>query len=547
MNIGVARQLRQSRDFFERRSWDEAYVAFVRTDSTQVLDAVDLESASVAAYLTGRDEDYLTLLERAHRAYLDDGAAGRAVRCAFWIGLRLLFRGELGPATGWFGRARRILDHDARECVEQGYLLLPLAEQQIMSGNFAAAYDVASRAATVGTEFRDADLVTITLLLQGRIRLREQNVEQGLALLDEAMVAVTAGELSPIVTGLIYCGVIDNCQQVFAFGRAGQWTEALAQWCAGQPQLVAFTDRCLVHRSEIMQLRGAWDDALAEARRVAMRFAQKDDQRVAASASYQQGEIHRLRGDVKAAEAAYRDASQWGWEPQPGLALLRMQQGRLDAAAAAMRRCVGAATDPLQRVRLLPAHVEIMLAAQKLDEARTACRELENLAAVYDTELLRDMAAHARGTVELADGKPREALPFLQRARQAWQELDTPYLAARTRVELARACCELGDEEGASMELDAARAVFERVGAAPDLARIDALARTEADEPAHGLTGRELQVLRLLASGKTNKIIARELSLSEKTVDRHVSNILNKLDVPSRAAATAYAYEHKLI
>ena len=547
MNIGVARQLQHGRDSFGRRSWDEAYRAFARTDDAQALGADDLESAATAAYLTGRDEDYLKLLERAHRAHLDSGDAGRAALCAFWIGLRLVFRGEMGPATGWFGRARRIVEQEARDGVEQGYLFLPLVEQQIKSGNLAAADEAASQAAAVGAKFRDADLVTMALHLQGRIRLREQKVEQGLALLDEAMVSVTTGELSPIVTGLVYCSVIDACQQVCAFSRAGEWTAALAQWCAGQPQLVAFTDRCLVHRSEIMQLHGAWDEAIAEARRACTRFEQKDDQRIAAAAHYQQGEIHRLRGEFKSAEAAYRNASQWGWEPQPGLALLRMQQGRLDAAAAAMRRCVGAATDPLQRVRLLSAHVEIMLAAQKLDEARTACRELENLAAVYDTELPRAMAAHARGTVELADGKPREALPFLQRARQAWQELDTPYLAARTRVELARACRELGDEEGAGMELDAARAVFERVGAVPDLPRIDALARTEADEPAHGLTGRELQVLRLLASGKTNKMIARELSLSEKTIDRHVSNIFNKLDVPLRAAATAFAYEHRLI
>ncbi len=547
MNIDVAQALQWGRDSFGRRSWDEAFKTLVRIDGAAPLGADDLECAATAAYLTGRDQDYLKLLERAHRAHQDVGELGRAARCAFWLGLRFVFRGEMGPATGWFGRAHRLIEEHGRDCVEQGYLCLPLAEQGIMGGNFTVALDAASRAAAVGAQFHDADLMTIALLLQGRIRIREQKVEQGLALLDEAMVAVTAGELSPIVTGLIYCGVIDNCQQVCAFGRAGEWTAALTQWCVGQPQLVAFTDRCLVHRSEIMQLCGAWNDALAEARRVAMRFASRDDQRVAASAFYQQGEINRLRGDVVAAESAYRDASQWGWEPQPGLSLLRLQQGRVEVAGAAMRRCTAAATDPLQRLRLLPAYVETMIAAHDPSEARAACHELEDLAAVYGGELLRAMTAHARGIVESADGNHAEALAFLQQARDRWQEIEAPYFAARTRVELARTCRGLGDHEGAGMEFEAARAAFERLGAGPDLARLDALAgRPGAGQP-HKLTARELQVLRMLATGRTNKSIAAELSLSEKTVDRHVSNIFNKLDVPSRAAATAYAYKHALV
>jgi DNA-binding NarL/FixJ family response regulator len=453
----------------------------------------------------------------------------------------------MGPATGWFGRARRLIEQQERDCVEQGYVLLPLIEQHLMSGKPAAAYEAAANALAVGSRFRDADLVAIALHLQGRALLHEREVERGLALLDEAMVAVTADELSPIVTGLIYCSVIDACQQVCAFGRAGQWTAALASWCAQQPQLVAFTDRCLVHRSEVMQLLGAWDDAIAEAQRACTRLGQKDDRRAAAAGYYQQGEIYRLRGDFKSAEAAYREASEWGADPQPGLALLRLAQGRIDAAAAAIRRGVGAAMDPFRRMRLLPAQVEIMLAAHDPAEAHAACRELEEVALAYGTDVLRTLAAHARGIVELADGKHREALNSLQHARRGWLELDVPYLAARARVDAARACRSLGDHEGAGMELDAARAVFERLGAAPDVARVETLIGGRSASPQHSLTTRELQVLRILASGRTNKSIARELSLSEKTVDRHVSNIFNKLDVPSRAAATAYAYEHKLI
>ncbi|MEX2129435.1 MAG: response regulator transcription factor [Xanthobacteraceae bacterium] len=540
-------ELQRGRELYGRHSWAEAFKSLSQIDRTAPLGVHDLELLATAAYLIGRDDEYLKTLERAHHAYLDADNGARAARCAFWLGLRLMFRGEMGPATGWFGRARRVLEQHAQDCVEQGYLMLPLVEQKLRAGEDAAAYGVASEAAAIGSRFGDADLVAIALHLQGRALLRQQKVEPGLALLDEAMVAVTAGELSPIVTGLIYCSVIEACQQVYAMSRAGEWTTALARWCAEQPELVAFTDRCLVHRSEIMQLRGDWDGAIAEAQRACTRFAQKDDQRISAEAYYQQGEIHRLRGDYDAADAAYRNASQWGWEPQPGLALLRLAQGRTEAAAAAIRRVVGAAKDPFQRMKLLPAYVEIMLAIQDYAEARSAAAELQTIAARYGSDILRAFSDYARGTVDLAEENAKDALASLQRARAALDDFDAPYWAACARAHAARACRALGDDEAADLELSAARAAFARLGAEPDVARLDAAVRDGSGERTHGLTARELQVLRLLTSGKTNKVIARDLTLSEKTVDRHVSNILNKLDVPSRAAATAYAYQHKLI
>jgi ATP/maltotriose-dependent transcriptional regulator MalT len=381
--------------------------------------------------------------------------------------------------------------------------------------------------------------------LRGRALIVQQKVDEGLALLDESMVSVTADTMSPIVTGLVYCSVIEACQQVYEFRRAGEWTAALARWCGDQPQLIAFTDRCLVHRSEIMQLRGDWDGAIGEAERACTRFAQRDDQQISAAAYYQQGEVHRLRGDEQAAEAAYQNANQWGLEPQPGLALLRLTRGRPDTAAIAIRRALDATKIPLRRARLLPAGVQIMVAAGNLDEARAIASELEAIASAYGTDVLRARAAFARAMVERAEGKLREALGSLQRARETWQE--DPHFIACVRVETALVCRALGDPEGADMELAAAKSVFEQLGAAPDLDRIEVLSSGESGGGAQGLTGRELQVLRLVASGKTNKAIARDLSLSEKTVDRHVSNIFNKLGVPTRAAATAYAYEHDLI
>jgi ATP/maltotriose-dependent transcriptional regulator MalT len=360
------------------------------------------------------------------------------------------------------------------------------------------------------------------------------------------MVAVTAGELSPIVAGIVYCNTIAFCRDVYEVRRAREWTTALTRWCEQQPEMVAFTATCLAHRAEILLLHGAWRDAIEEARRACQRASPGSDQTPPAAAFYQQAEVHRLRGEYRAAEEGYRRASQAGWEPQPGFALLRMGQGRIGAAAAAIRRVLSATTDRLQRTKLLPAYVEIMLAAGDTGGARAACRELEEIAESLETGGLVAMAAHARGALELADGDPRAALDSLRRAWRIGQQLKVPYVTARARLLMGLACRALGDDDGGALELDAARATFQQLGAAPDLARIDSLTRRAPRHP-RTLTTRELQVLRLIATGKTNKAIAAALSLSQKTIDRHVSNIFTKLDVPSRAAATAYAYEHRLI
>jgi DNA-binding CsgD family transcriptional regulator len=535
----VLDELTRGRESYKRRAWTQAYEALSLADQATPLSVEDLELLATSAYLIGRDDDYLAVLDRGHHACLNDGDNVGAARCAFWSGFSLLLRGEVGGATGWFTRAKRLLEH--RECAEQGYLLLPVAEQELRRGDHEAANTTATNAAEIGDRFGDADLVAGARHLQGRALVHQGRVESGLALLDEAMVAVTAGELSPVMTGLIYCSVIEACQRVFAVGRAREWTSALAHWCEQQPDMVAFTGTCLVNRAEILRLHGAWPDAIKEAQRACQR------RKPPAAAFYQQAEVHRLRGEFAAAEAAYRSASQGGWEPQPGLALLRIAQGRTDAAAAAIRRAVSATSDRLGCAKLLPAHVEIMLAVGDLEEARRACGELEATAQGFDTGLLGAMAAHARGAVQLAEGDAQAALGSLRRAWQAWQDLEAPYVAARVRVLVGRVCRTLGDDDGAEMEWEAARAVFEKLGAAPDVARIDQFSQSAPSSRAHGLTPRELQVLRLVAAGKTNRAIATELSISDKTVARHVSNIFTKLGLSSRAAATAYAYKHDLV
>jgi DNA-binding NarL/FixJ family response regulator len=497
--------------------------------------------------MLGRHDDFYEALERAHQAHLNAGDALRAAHCAFWVGINLVQEGEMGRAGGWLARAQRLVDREGGECVEQGYLLIPVMFEREARGNLAGAIAAAAEAIRIGERLGDRDLVALAGHHQGHLMIKRGEVQEGLRLLDEAMVSVSTGELSPMPSGIVYCGVILGCQAAYELRRAAEWTAALSQWCEEQPDMVAFTGRCLVHRTEIMALRGAWDEALEEARRAGGRCLQGKNQRAAGEASYLQGEVHRLRGDVAAAEDAYREASQRGREPQPGLALLRLAQVQAGAAAAAIRRVLAETTERPARAGLLPAAVEIMLAAGDADEARAACDELEGIAADYESGMLDAVAAQARGALLLAEGHAERALVALRRAAQRWQELDTPYEAARARALVARACRALGDEDAASMELAAARLAFTELGAAPALAEIDALGEPAAPRDAHGLTARELEVLRLVAAGRTNKAIAADLVLSERTVERHVSNIFAKLGLSSRSAATAFAYEHELV
>ena len=523
----------------------DAYESLSRADRVVPLGPQDLELLATSAYMLGRNDEYRSALERAHQAYLDAGEAARAARCAFWVGVNLMQVGEIGHAMGWLGRARRLLDREERDCVERGYLLIPDLLGHVAGGDHESAYAVASEAAEIGTRFGDADLVALVVQEQGHALVRLGRAEEGLRLIDEVMVAVTAGELSPIATGLIYCNTIAFCHGVYELRRAREWTQALTGWWDEQPDMVAFTGRCLVHRAEVMELEGAWPDALEEARRAGDRPGMSA--LATGQALYRQGEVHRLRGELEAAEEAYREASRRGWEPQPGLALLRLGQGRAEAASAAIRRVLSECDERMERASLLPAYVEIMLSAGDLDEAQSACRQLEEISDAQESDVLGALSAQARGAVSLAEDDPAAALGGLRHAFQVWQELEAPYEAARVRVLIGLACRALGDEDTAGLELEAARGVFEQLGAAPELARVESLVASPASADTHGLTARELQVLRLVAGGATNKAIAAELVLSERTVDRHVSNIFTKLRVNTRAAATAFAYEHGLV
>jgi DNA-binding CsgD family transcriptional regulator len=543
MRVGVLEHARAS---FAQRSWGDAYAQFATADATTPLDLDDLEKLGLAAYLTGHDEESTLAWTRAHHDAMDRDDPQRAARNAFLIGSGLMFRGETAPGLGWFARGGRVLE-GCDECAEQAWPRIWNAFAQMWSGDAEGARPAFAESVTVGKRFNDADLVTMSHLGQGMCLVMQGQGRAGMALLDEVMVGVTSGEVSPMYIGIAYCTVIAGCSEVFDLRRAREWTAALTRWCDTQPDLVPYRGNCLVHRCELMQLAGAWTDAMEAARQACDQLSAPVRWDTLGSAYYQRGELHRLRGEFAEAEASYRKASESGHQPEPGMPLLRLAQGRTDVAAAVLRRALDETQEPPTRARLLPAYVEIMIASGDVASARAAADELGQIAEFLDAAYLRAVAASAVGAVLLAEGDARSALPKLRVAGSAWRRLDAPYEAARIRVLIGLACRALGDPETSAMELDGARNVFDQLGAKPDIERLDALlGRTYGQAPG-GLTPREVEVLRLVASGKTNRAIARELGLSEKTVARHVHNSLTKIGAPSRAAATAYAYQNGLI
>ncbi len=533
------------REAFDRKAWAEAHAHLSDADQEEPLGPEDRERLAVTARLLGRDAESADLRAQAYQEYERRGDAERAARCAFWLALELLLEGEEAQSGGWVSRARRLLGE--QDCVEQGYLLLPPAVRASFADDTGAAYAGFSEVATIGERFGDRELVTLARHGQGRLLIRLGEPARGVALLDEVMVAVTAGEVSPVIMGDVYCSVIEACHEIFDLRRAQEWTAAAARWCESQPDLVPYRGSCLVRRAEIMQLRGEWPDALDQAARARDWLSGPPAHHAVGGAFYQLAELHRLRGEFDEAEEAYRAASASGREPHPGLALLRLAQGRVEAATSAIRRVRDEAGDRRTRSRVLGAYVEIMLAAGDVAAARAGADELGRIAGEIGAPLLRAVAAQSTGAVLLAEGRARDALAALRNASAAWREVGAPYEEARGRVLIGLAHRALGDGDTAALELDAARHAFRQLGAAPDLGRTPAGRSSAAAGGAGGLTAREVEVLGLVATGKTNRAIAGRLGISEKTVARHVSNIFTKLNLSSRAAATAYAYQNRLV
>lgn len=536
----------RGRAAYRRIAWDDTYSLLCRADASAELDADDLETLAEAAYFTGNVDHSVDVRTRLYTIRVRSGANQDAAMCAYRIHLVLALRGDMSPAMGWLSRAQRLLRQE-EECTAHGYVCLAESFGNYLAGNLDGSLALARRASGIGEKFADPDLFNVGLHLAGRAMVALGDISGGVGLLDEAMVAVSTHEVRPVSCVWIYCSSIDVCSEMADFGRARAWTSEFERWVGANPGATPVSGSCRMHRSRIMREHGSWTQAEREARRACV------DQNGtvaldAGQAWYQIAEIRRLVGDVSAAEEAFERAGAFGWEVQPGLALLRAAQGRCETALAGLARALAERpSDTLVKGRMLPARAEIAILSGNLELARAA---VEDLTAVAHSSLpsVRAAAAHAAGALRFAEGDPAAALPELRAAVQIWGDLGLPYEPARSRMLIGRACAAIGDEDSARLEWDSCRAVFDRLGALPDLAEAERLLGcARPQQLPGGLSAREVEVLRLVAAGLSNQAVAEELSLSAKTVARHLSNIFGKIGVTTRAAATAYAFRNDVI
>ncbi|HET9249695.1 MAG TPA: LuxR C-terminal-related transcriptional regulator [Actinomycetota bacterium] len=534
-------EIRRARAAADRGSWREAYEALRDLDPSD-LEPSDLELLADAAWWMSQGDASIAARQRAYTGY---AAAGNAVRAA-WMAARLsvdhFTRGEPAVGAGWLMKAQRQAE-GVEETAGHGLLLVVEATVARYTGDLERAAELADRAGELARRFRDPDLTAMATHTRGLILIATGDIAAGVALLDEAMTSVVAGELSPFFTGIVYCNVIGACLELADVGRAGEWSDAARAWCESLPPESPFPGMCRINRAEVLRLRGAWDEAEAEATRASEELMSFDPG-AAAQALYEIGEIRRRLGNASGAEDSFARARDLGFEPQPGLALLRMGQGKGEAALAALRVAASAPIESrLRRARVLAAQVDVALAMEDVETARTAVAELDAISTEEPIAALDATAATARGALALAEDDITTALDRLRHASGLWQRLGLPYEHAQARGLYGAALRAAGDGEEGDLELRAALSEYEHLGAVSDADRV---ARALGGGPGlpRGLTSREAEVLRLVAAGKTNREIASELVISEHTVARHLQNMFVKLQVSSRSAATAFAFEH---
>ncbi len=531
--------------FNQEQSWSGVYTTL--KDREKALQPDELYQFAIAAYLTGRDLESIDIFARIHHLFLENKEIGKAVRCAFWIGMLLIFKGEQARGSGWLSRAKRLVKDHHFKGSEDGLLLIPAALGALNAGNTETAFTNFRKAHEVGKQFNDLELTAFGLLGEGQALIQLGDVSNGLKLLDESMVAVENSNISPLVVGIVYCAVIETCQLIFEISRAQEWTALLSHWCESQPDLVPFRGECMIRRSQIRHIHGEWPEALDEMQDACRMLSEPPGEKAAGEAYYQLAEIFRLKGDFQQAEKLFIEANKWGRKPQPGMAELRLAQNKTDMAIKSIQNALDEEKSPLKRVKILPAYIKIMLTNDKIYEAQSAAEELESLANRYNTLFLRAVSAYCSSAVLLKKEDPATAIKLLRESVNLWNELEAPYETAVVRLYLGIAYKDMGDNDSAKIELRTAQWIFKELEALPDLKKVETLLNEKEGPDRYGLTLREFQVLQLVAEGDTNKLIASKLFISERTVERHLSNIFNKLQVNSRTQATTFAYKHNIL
>jgi DNA-binding CsgD family transcriptional regulator len=518
-----------------KSDWDE-----LSDQELEVLGVDELRRLAAAAYMVGRNRESVDAWYRAHTRLLEAGDPEGACRSLFWL---LLAIGEddvsMAPQMGGhLARIRRLVEEHHLGELEQSYLWCYAAIDTFMSGDHEAGLDLWSQISQVGRAYSDPDIWAFGTQGQGRSLICVGRVREGTALLDELLVAIESEELSPAMAGWAYCSCMIGCGEAFDLRRAISWTRSAMAWADGQSDLEAYTGVCLLNRSRVRRMAGAWDDALDDVERACSKLSEDRIHYELGDAYYQRGELMRLRGDHPEADESYGLASRYGHDPQPGMALLRLAQGKAEAARAALTRALGETAAITRRGDLLPAFAEVLLTVGDLTAADVVCHELDELADKLDSSQLRAEALGVRGRIDLARDEPRTALTSLRAAHRLWHDLEAPFASARLRVHLAAACAALGDTESAELERTSARETFAEIGARDELAALGT-----GDKASTPLTEREIDVVRKVAAGLSNRAVAKQLHISEKTVASHLSHIFTKLDVGNRAAVTAYYYE----
>lgn len=539
--------LQAARSAYQRGDWADATTLFLQAEDEEALEIDDLEALVWSAGVSAQDGEMLSALEQVYAHHLKNDDHVECARAAFWSGLRNMMIGEVGLGSGWLQRAAKHAKNTEPDCVQHGYLLLPQVFMNRGKGNYETAVEIADKALSFGVNSNDSDLIALAGSLKGGILFRLGRIDEGYIPIDEAMLLANSERLSPVVSGVVYCEIVASCCRVLEMVRASEWTAILNDWCHRYPQAKAFNGICQVHRAEVLQLEGDWNEAFAEAERAGQGLKGTTEQTALASAAYRRGEIFRLRGSYEDSDREYRLAREIGIDPQPGLALLRLAQGRGGEATAMIKRALETAGDMPRKTALLPASIEVSIALGALEMAEDHCQELASIAERYGTEILARVADQGHGTLALARGEAAEAIKTLTRARKFWSKFGAPYLVARLRVDIARGCVELGDQDCFEMEMDVAEKIFKSLDAKPDLKIIWEVRNGAGSRDEGGLTAREVEVLLLVAEGSTNREIGQTLTISPKTVNRHVENIFNKLGVGSRAAAVATALKTGVI